>query len=297
MDVNNAAPGDSPTAPGPWLAPRPLPRAGGDSIAPLVWRIEPLSPGATPPLTVLWAAIAMGGWVFVPADLPDADLRWVKEALDARPRDVAAAGAKPSVAIGVRGEDLAARSASRVRERLAALGSASCAAVMLEEADPIELKGGRPYQRLAQLRDAGVTRLIFLEATDVPNAEWLIENTAAHAVSLPFGVADQTAAYGLFDVAREVGTAVLARRPVRTVWNAPAGWDNPRSHVPFCLTDARVAAVIEPLPETDERLVGLLAAARSPLPDEVRASLWTAFQQQVPKPPRSRTGHPPEYGA
>jgi hypothetical protein len=153
--VNNAAPGNPPNLPGPWLASRPLPRAGGESIAPLVWRIEPLSPGATPPLTILWAAIAMGGWVFVPADLPDADLRWVKEVLDARPRDLAGPVAKPSVVMGVRGEDLATRSASRVRERLAALGLASCAAVMREEADPIELKGGRPYQAQKRVLTAG----------------------------------------------------------------------------------------------------------------------------------------------
>jgi hypothetical protein len=297
MDVSKPSPGDPSNAPGPQLAPRPLPRAGGESIAPLVWRVGPLSPAADPPLTILWAAVALGGWVFVPTDVPDAELAWVKKVFDSQPTEVARTVRSRSVVMGVRGEDLAARRASRLYERLAGLGATSCAAVMLEEADPIELKGGRAYQRLTQLREAGVIRLIFLEATDVPNAEWLIENTAAHAVSLPFGVADLTAAYGLLDIAKEVGTAVLARRPERIVWNATAGWDKPTMHVPFCLSDPRVAAVIEPLPATDERLTYLVAAASSPIPNQVRESIWAAFQQEVPKPPRSRTGHPPEYGA
>jgi hypothetical protein len=290
MEVNGT-PGDSPNAPLPSLAPRPLPRAGGESIAPLVWRIGPLDPTADPPLTVPRAAIVMGGWFFVPAEVPDADLGWLKNVFNSY------ALQKLSVVMGVRGEDLAGRSASRVRERLAAIGADACAAVMLEEADPIELKGGRAYQRLTQLRDAGVTRLIFLEATDVPNAEWLIENTAAHAVSLPLGVGDQTASYGLLDVAKEVGTAVLARRPERVVWNAPAGWKDPAANASFCLADARVAAVVEPLPGTADGLSSLLAAAAHPMPDAERAALWAAFEQQVPKPARSRTGHPPEYGA
>jgi hypothetical protein len=292
MEVTGPLAGDAARDPAtPGLAPRPLPRAGGESISPLVWRVEPQRPGAAPPLTILWVAMAAGGWVFVPPDVPDADLSWLKKAFTSRTIE------SPSIVMGVRGEDLAGRSATRVRERLAALGMTACAAVMLEEADPLELKGGRAYQRLTQLRDAGVTRLIFLEATDVPNAEWLIENTAAHAVSLPFGVGEQTARYGLLDVAKEVGTAVLAHRPTQPVWNAPAGWDKPRSHVPFCLADARVAAVIEPLPDTDEHLANLLAAVASPVSDTVRDELWTGFQQQVPRPAKSRTGHPPEYGA
>jgi hypothetical protein len=297
MDVNSETTGNTPTPPGPWLAPRPLPRAGGDSIVPLVWRVMPLRPGAEPPLSILWAAVATGEWVYVPTDVSDAELAWVTKVFDSHTAELTRTLRSRSLIVGARGEDLAARGASRLRERLAALGAASCAAVMLEEADPIELKGGRAYQRLTQLRDAGVTRLIFLEATDVPNAEWLIENTAAHAVSLPLGVADLTAAYGLLDIAKEVGTAVLARRPERAVWNATAGWDGPTSHVPFCLSDPRVAAVIEPLPATYERLNDLLVAAAFPIPDQVRESIWAAFQREVPRPPRSRTGHPPEYGA
>ena len=216
MDVNNAAPGDPSNVPGPSLPPRPLPRAGGDSIAPLVWRVGPLGHGADPPLTILWAAVALGEWVYVPTDVPDAELAWVKKVFDSRTAELTRTLRSRSLIIGRAGRGPAPRPAlAPVRERLGALGASNCAAVMLEEADPIELKGGLAYQRLTQLRDAGVTRLIFLEATDVPNAEWLIENTAAHAVSLPFGVADLTAAYGLLDIAKEVGTAVLARRPER----------------------------------------------------------------------------------
>jgi hypothetical protein len=300
MEVNKGMTGDSPAPNGWWLAQRPLPRAGGDSISPLVWRITPLGTGADPPLTVLWAAVAGGEWVYVPADMPDAELAWVKKVFDAHSIEATRAARSRSLVIGVRGEDLAARRAARVRERLAALGATSCAAVMLEEADPVELKGGRTYQRLTQLRDAGVIRLIFLEANDVPNAEWLIENTAAHAVSLPYGVADQTAAYGLLDIAKEVGTAVLARRPDRRVWNAPAGSDLPTWHLRFCLSDPRIAAAVEPLPDTNDRLTDLAASAATSMSDDEvksRERLWTAFQEQVPKPPRSRTGHPPEYGA
>ena len=66
-------------------------------------------------------------------------------------------------------------------------------------------------------------------------------------------------------------------------------------HVPFCLSDPHVAAVIEPLPATDERLTDVIAAASSPVPDEVRESIGPHFSK-VPRPPRSRTGHPPEYG-
>ena len=259
-------------------------------IAPLVWRVGPLGPGVDPPLTILSAAIATGGWVFLPADVPDADLGFLK-AFDSKTIQ------RPSIVMGVRGEDLAAQRAfapvrTTGRDRRDKLCGGHPGRGRSHRAE------GRPaYQRLTQLRDAGVTRLIFLEATDVPNAEWLIENTAAHAVSLPFGVADLTAAYGLLDIAQEVGTAVLVRRPERVVWNATSGWDKPTSHVPFCLSDPRVAAVIEPLPDTEERLRDLLVAAASLVSDDVTGELWAAFQQQVPRPPRSRTGHPPEYGA
>jgi hypothetical protein len=67
--------------------------------------------------------------------------------------------------------------------------------------------------------------------------------------------------------------------------------------VSFCLADPRVAAVAEPLPETTDALSRHLTAATRPMPDAERNTLWAAFQQQVPKPARSRTGHPPEYGA
>ena len=198
-------------------------RTDGDSISPLVWHVGPLSPGADPPLTILWAAIALGGWVFVPTDVQDADLGWVKKVFDSQPTEVAPTVRSRSVVMGVRGEDLAAqravapvRTAGRDRRDKLHRGHAG-------RGRPRRAEGRPHYQRLAQFRNAGVIRLIFLEATDVPNAEWLIENTAAHAVSLPFGVADLTAAYGLLDIAKEVGTAVLARRPERVVWERDRG--------------------------------------------------------------------------
>jgi hypothetical protein len=166
---------------------------------------------------------------------------------------------------------------------------------MLQRVEITELKAGRPFHRLAQLRDAGRTQLAMLEAPDVADAEWMVESTPAHAISLPFDLSDQLAKYRVLPAAREMGTAILSRRA------APARWplDPPASaaeNIAFRAGEEDVAAVIEPLAEDVKTLELLLAAVRSPMPPAEREQWWTRFQAHVPPPAKRPRGHPPEYG-
>ena len=65
---------------------------------------------------------------------------------------------------------------------------------------------------MLQLRDAGLTQFSFLEAESAEVAEWMVENTPARAVSVPFDPADQTARFRLTEVAREMESHLLSRR-------------------------------------------------------------------------------------
>ena len=224
------------------LPQRPLPRAGR-TISPLVWRIDGPPPEAGSARAAAVArAFGAAEWCYVPSGLTDELVR--------RWADFAApigggAGVGVRVIAGVRVDELLARDAAPLRRRLAH-GPGRCEAVMLEEADPLELKNGRPYQRLNRLRDAGVARLIFLEAPDAATAEWLVENTAAHAVSVPLGLEDLTALYGLPQLAAEVGTALLARKPEAATWR-PSGQADDAADLAFRLGEPRVAAAIAPM--------------------------------------------------
>jgi aryl-alcohol dehydrogenase-like predicted oxidoreductase len=196
--------------------------------------------------------------------------------------------------IGVESDELVARRNRVLLERLEALGRSKCDAVMLQDADADALKAGRPFHRLSQLRDAGLTHMIFLDATTSEVAEWMVENTPALAVAVPYDLADQTARYRLFDVAKEMETRLLSRRASVRKFPVEAPADEA---IAFRLANPHVTAIIEPLPESRERIDAIVHAARMTLSPEKLDRWWRQYQEKVPLSPKPKRGHPPEYGS
>ena len=64
------------------------------------------------------------------------------------------------IAISVNTPKLLARNARPVQDELARLRRSRCEAVILDDATPTELKGGRLFHRFSQLRDDEVTSLL-----------------------------------------------------------------------------------------------------------------------------------------
>jgi hypothetical protein len=257
----------------PRLSPRVLGRAGSP-IPPIVWRVSHASPFNAHVLTR--AAAAGADWVLVDADVPPASL----------PRDVFL-----HTIIGIDLETLVERAGRRLTARLDALPGERCDALLLQHATANDLKSGRPYNRLTRLRDEGRAPLLILEAIDAAEAEWMVENTAAHAVSVPYGIGDQLVRYRVLQHAKDLGVAILAREPeVAHVEAAPTD-DSLRLR----LSDPDVAATIEPLPHDEAGLRAVLARAVQPMSDVERSHQWESFQQRVPAPAKPRGGHPPEF--
>jgi hypothetical protein len=257
----------------PTLAPRALGRVGS-LVPPVIWRVTHES---SPAADVLGRAAAAGAdWVLfdesvaapaVPENLP---LRTI---------------------VGIDLETLVERTGQRLAARFDALPGRRCDAVLLQRATANDLKSGRPYSRLSRLRDDGRTSLLMLEAYDDAEAEWMVENTAAHAVSVPYSAGDQLVRYRVLEHARQLGVALLAREPdVARVAVAPEG-----DPVRFRLSDPDVTATIEPLPRDEQALRDVLTRASSPISEVERQQRWELFQQNVPEPPKPRGGHPPEF--
>ena len=141
------------------------------------------------------------------------------------------------------------------------------------------------------MREKGLAQLAMVETHEVLEAEWLVENSPAHAVLAPYGIAEMSAAYRLLDAAREVGTGILATRPP----GATSSMDV--TDLQLRLSDERIAAAIEPLPRSDADLAVIQEAMKTRLSAERRRELWDDFTSRVPPPPPLRSGHPPEYGA
>ncbi len=196
--------------------------------------------------------------------------------------------------LGVSVHDLEARKAQSARERVTATGAHPVDAMMLEAASLGELKAGRAFQRLSKLRQQGSVRDLFLGAGEIAEAQWMIENTPAHAVMLPFGLADQTAAFTALGTAMELGTAVLARRPTVARWSG-AEVDDARD-VSFRIATRTVTALVESLPASVASLNHLLGFCRS-MPEQERLEWWSRFKAEVPPPPKARSGHPPEFAS
>lgn len=247
------------------LGPRRMGRSG-IAVSPIIWEMGEAD--VLPEMIDL--AIRRGAdWFLLPS-----------------PLDPAIAPARGHLAVGVSLESVLARG-NRLEERFTRLPGRCCRAVLLQGAIPGDLKGGRPFHRLQQLRDKGRFDLILIDAADAPDAEWFVEHTAAHGVCLPYDPAEQTARYRVLGKARDFGVAVLARG---------AASHDERS-LAFRLGDADVAAAVEPLPLDAAAFDRCLRAAAAPLSAEHRSALWAEFQRRVPEPPRPRGNHPPEYGA
>ncbi len=196
--------------------------------------------------------------------------------------------------IGVDSDDLVARRNRALTDRLESLARSSCDAAMLQDADTDSLKAGRPFHRLANLRDSGLTKLLFLDSTSAEAAEWITENTPAHAVAVPYDLSDQTARYRLFEVAQEMGTKLLARRAMMRKIEPNA---SPEEAIAFRVTDPNITAAIERLPATTAELHRIAKVSTLALSPDQRDAWWQEYQEKVPPPPKPKRGHPPEYGS
>lgn len=258
---------------------RPLDR-DGRTISAVVWELN-RAPVATDRELLVACRALDANWFLVPASLSIG--QWTGFFVES-----------DHLIIGVDSDDLVARRDRALTDRLAALGRPSCDAVMLQDADPDSLKAGRPFHRLANLRENGLTKLLFLDSTSAEAAEWITENTPAHAVAVPYDLFDQTARYRLFEVASEMGTKLLARRAVMRKIELNA---SPEEAIAFRVNDPRVTAVIEPLPTTMVDLHRIAKASTLTLSSEQRDAWWKEYQEKVPPPPKPKRGHPPEYGS
>lgn len=229
---------------------------------------------------------------YLPASLDLFDVQYFAE-LAGRAEEPPAP--RPLVTLGLHAEHLLPRGSPAARERIRALREAkcSCRMILLEDAALIDLKGGRVFHRLTQLRDE--VRDVGLSADDMPSAEWMVENTPAQAICIPFGLADQTARYSLLSAAAGLGTAVFAHRPSRPLWH-PTPPPTDEADLAYRAGEPRVA-LIEPLPWSPAELESVLHALAQPMPESERQHWWAQFQQHVPAPAKLRGGHPPEFGA
>ena len=274
---------DADDAPHPNLQTRQIARAGV-RVPPIIWEVAPEQVDRPERAAIVEACVRLGASDF-----------YLPAATDPKTMErFAQSAAASNVLLGLHAEHLLPRGSPAARERLRAAGRAR--GLLLEDVASVELKGGRVFQRMAQLRDDGLVQFLALDASDVAAAEWMVEHTPAHAVCVPYGLADQTAAYTLLGAAEELATAVFARRPARATW-APPDAITDDLDLGFRVADARVTACIEPLPGSVHELEARLRAASDPMPASARERWWSAFQQQVPAPPKPRGGHPPEFGA
>lgn len=265
--------------------PRLIARAAGVRVPPIIWEVGPDRVEQPEFATIVQACVRLGASEF-----------YLPAASDVTVIERFAQTAAPHVLLGMQAEHLLPRGSPAARQRIRAAREGRTSGVLLEDVASVELKGGRVFQRMAQLRDEGLVQFLALDAADVAAAEWMVEHTPAHAVCVPYGLEDQTAGYALLATAEELATAVFARRPARTIWTPPDEI-TPDLDLGFRLGDARVTACIEPLPGSEDELESRVRAASDSMPAPARARWWSAFQQQVPAPPKARGAHPPEFGA
>jgi hypothetical protein len=232
-------------------------------------------------------AAAGADWFFIPATVAAGDVPLLVERLRSLP--------SANVVLGVTAAEFVSRTRRAEVERLDALRPLRCAAMLVQSAGPSEMKSGGPFHRLNNLRNAGRCDFVFAEAETVADGEWMIGNTPAHAVVLPFGVADQTARFRVLAAAEELGTAVIVRTPHAAAWDAPKL--DRAAELAFALSHPAVAMVVEPLPVGRVEASGSLAAASRLISDAERDEIWKRFRAVVKEPPKPRGNHPPEYGA
>jgi hypothetical protein len=261
---------------------RPLDR-DGRTISAIIWEVD-RAPSETDGELLAASRALDANWLLVPAT-PSLDLldQWRTLITES-----------DHLIIGVDSDDLVARRNRALVERLESLGRSHCDAVMLQDADTDSLKAGRPFHRLSNLRESGLTKFLFLDSPSAEVAEWITENTPAHAVAVPFDLADQTARYRLFDVAQEMGTKLLSRRAEAKKFDIAVA---PEQELAFRFAEPHITAVIEPLPTTIRDVHRIANASTLALSTEQREEWWRQFQEKVPPPPKPKRGHPPEYGS
>jgi hypothetical protein len=252
-------------------------------VPPVLWELTaPADAGA-----VDEAAAAGADWFLIPASVAIGQI----PALVASIRPLGSA----SVVIGATAAELSARTRRAELERIDALRPLACAAVIVQAGGPSEMKSGGPFHRTNNLRQQGRCEFVFAEAESVADAEWIIANSPAHAVSVPFGIEDQTARWRVLGQGEELGTAILARAPHARAWDV----EHPtrEQDLAFVLAHRAVAMAVEPFPSSSDEASRILGAAARPMDDAQRDALWARFAQSVKEPAKPRGHHPPEYGA
>ncbi|MGE5611525.1 MAG: hypothetical protein ACM359_19905 [Bacillota bacterium] len=254
-------------------------------IPPFLWQL-PDSAAAINPRVLETLSLAAATWFFIPRNVPQSGLSDFARALE--PLADAA-----RIVIAIDAAQLQPRRSRIIQDRLAPLSRSCCEAIYLQDISPSDVKAGSPFHRLSQLRDQGITSLFFIDAPDHATAEWMLDHSPAHAVCIPFGLADQTAKYRLFEDAAGFGTGLIARPPHRLIWQPDSPIDL-FSDITFILADPAIAALLLPLPSILAELQLLLDAATHPMPDSDRQQWWNCFSQQVPPPAPLPRSTPPE---
>ncbi len=257
-------------------------------VPPVIWEIDSRESCGREVLER--CAQAQANWFFAPAGVGEEALRAFVER---HPSSQCGPAEAYSLVLGVEPDHLLGREMREVVKRLEAVGRRECDAVMLQSASPAELKSGRAFHQLSKMRDGGMTQSVFLFTESVSDAEWLVENTPAHGVALPYGLLDQTAMFRVLEAADEMGTAVMSCRPREAVWE-PEGLHSTETDLSFRVAAPGVTSVVEPLPGTVEELDRMLEAVSRPMAVSERSRWWEQFQQRVSPPPKPRLGHPPE---
>lgn len=176
----------------------------------------------------------------------------------------------------------------RLRDRFAAV-----VGVLLQHAESGQIKSGRAVDRIMRLRDTLGARLLAIEAADTGMAEWLVDHSPAHAVLLPYDLADQSAGWRLLDSAGELGVGLFARRsepPMSWIDAAPT---DERS-LAFVAAERRIASAVVELPTSIAALESLVSAVRNPMSPEDSAEWVARYRAMHPAPARRRHGHAPD---
>ena len=237
----------------------------------LIWRLT----GPPDPDMLRACTEASTTWAYIPHATPLNTVR-------------AAAMDGWSYVIGVEMEALRTRVVQPLEEKLSSLGARQCAAVMVESPTSMGVKAGWPFHRLSQLRDRGVTSQFWVDTDDVQVAEWIVEQTPAHAVVVGYGHADQAARYRLFNAARDMGVAVIGK---------PLGREMNLEDVRLCSSEPGLTTQMIDLPNDLPTLNRLLEAMQMDLTGPELDAAWDAYAKAHSEPPRPKGAHPPEFGS
>jgi hypothetical protein len=251
----------------PMLQPRILGRTALP-VAPVVWRISDHAPA-----DVLRALAEAGAsWLVVDAGADD-------QLLDALARHLPGF---PAV-IAMQADQLTPRAALWLSRRLDRLSLQRAVGLLVQDATPGAIKAGGPFHRLIQLRERGLAQTFWLEAEDAATAEWMVENTPAHAVCLPFSISGQSAGYRVLPAAAAMGVALVAR-----------SGDTAADNLSFIAGTAAITSMLIDLPPTLDELGRIVRAVSSPTADARRQQIEQAYRAANPEPPRPRRNLPPD---